>query len=53
MTAWRDEVVGQGPARIRVCRAGFAGRGTPLARIPERYTLAFAPDPKRRLGSDQ
>jgi hypothetical protein len=37
-----------GPRRSRraylVCRAGFAGRGTPLARATERLTLA--PDPR-------
>jgi len=34
-----------------VCRAGFAGRGTPVARPTERHTRAFHPDPRRSLGS--
>jgi hypothetical protein len=33
------------------CRAGFAGRGTPVARATERDTLASDPDPRRSLGS--
>ena len=34
-----------------VCRAGFAGRGIPVARITERHMLASRPDPRRSLGS--
>jgi len=34
------------------CRAGFAGRGTPVARITGRHMLASPPDPRRSLGSD-
>jgi len=33
------------------CRAGFAGRGIPLARATEGDNLAFFPDPRRSLGS--
>jgi len=33
------------------CRAGFASRGTPLARATERDKLAPPPDPRRSLGS--
>ncbi len=33
------------------CRAGLAGRGTPVARTTERHTLAPPPDPRRSLGS--
>jgi len=36
--------------RAPVCRAGFAGRGTPLAFSTERHTLAAASDPRRSLG---
>jgi len=34
-----------------VCRAGFAGGGTTLARSTERHTLASDSDPRLRLGS--
>jgi len=34
------------------CRAGFAGRGTPLARATKRSMLASGPDPRRSLGSE-
>ena len=34
-----------------VCRAGFAGRGIPVARPTERDMLASHPDPRRSLGS--
>jgi len=33
------------------CRAGFAGRGNPVARATEREVLASPPDPRRSLGS--
>jgi len=38
------------PDRANVCRAGFAGRGTPFTQPTERPTLAS--DPRRSLGSD-
>src|SRR5205809_1090816 len=34
-----------------VCRAGFAGRGTALARSTERHTLVSDSDPRQGLGS--
>jgi len=37
--------------RATFCRAGFAGRGTAVARCMERYTLAVGLDPRRSLGS--
>jgi len=36
---------------VHVCRAGFAGRGTPFARPTRRHTLAFPSDPRQGLGS--
>jgi hypothetical protein len=33
-------------ACVPVCRAGFAGRGMPPARVTEGYTLASHPRPK-------
>src|SRR5262245_9964016 len=40
-----------GASLRHVCRAGFAGRGTTVARVTERHTLASGPDPRRSLGS--
>jgi len=42
----------QRPGHTNVCRAGFAGRGTPLALSTERHTLASDSDPRRSLGSE-
>jgi hypothetical protein len=42
---------GQSFGRATFCRAGFAGRGTTVARSMERHTLAFALDPTRSVGS--
>jgi len=37
--------------RTTVCRAGFAGRGTPFAFSTGRHSCGLFPDPRRSLGS--
>jgi len=44
-------VSGHALALRKVCRAGFAGRGTPSALSTERHSCGLFPDPRRSLGS--
>jgi hypothetical protein len=46
-----QNALGQSLARATLCRAGFAGRGTALARSTGRNTLGSPFDPRQSLGS--
>ena len=41
----------RGFGSVHVCRAGFAGRGTPFVLPTKRHTLASPSNPRQGLGS--